>query len=153
MGYAPVLGNIYFAKKRKEAAASKADTASGGAAAGAPMPDPNGKNDNEDQKRVYEPNDGKHKGEAHGDISADPFWKNPEDAQRCLELAYSSDKTKQLYYVYKGKLIKFQTHRPGKWHAYEVINPATEVPTDVLRKMLADGLITKVQYNKWLKGK
>ena len=49
--------------------------------------------------------------------------------------------------------IKFQTHRPGKWHAYEVINPATEVPTDVLRKMLADGLITKVQYNKWLKGK
>ena len=104
VGYAPVLGNIYFAKKRKEAAASKADTASGGAAAGAPMPDPNGKNDNEDQKRVYEPNDGKHKGEAHGDISADPFWKNPEDAQRCLELAYSSDKTKQLYYVYKGKL-------------------------------------------------
>ena len=44
VGYAPVLGNIYFAKKRKEAAASQAGTASGGVAAGGALPPDKGPN-------------------------------------------------------------------------------------------------------------
>ena len=55
VGYAPVLGNIYFAKKRKEAAASQAGTASGGVAAGAPMPDPN-RNDKDEKSDKGEGN-------------------------------------------------------------------------------------------------
>lgn len=49
--------------------------------------------------------------------------------------------------------MKFQPDNAGTWHAYEVINPAEEVPTDVLRSMKNDGLITNAQYNKWIKGK
>ena len=60
VGYAPVLGNIYFAKKRKEAAASQAGTASGGVAAGGALPP--GK----------EPGDDK---EAEGKFNTDEYYK------------------------------------------------------------------------------
>ena len=60
---------------------------------------------------------------------------------------------KQLYNVYEGKLVKFQPDNTGTWHAYEVNNPAKEVPTDVLRNMRENGLISKAQYNKWIKNK
>ena len=73
--------------------------------------------------------------------------------QESLNNAYSSKSTKQLYNVYNNELVKFQPDNAGTWHAYEVINPAEEVPTDVLRNMKSDGLITNSQYNKWIKGK
>ena len=73
--------------------------------------------------------------------------------QEHLDNAYSSKYKKQLYSVYKDKLVKFQPDNTGTWHAYAVINAAIEVPSDALRSMLADGFITKIQYNKWIKGK
>lgn len=39
----------------------------------------------------------------------------------------------------------------GGWYPYTVIDPETEVPRDVYRKMPSDGLITKAQYKKYLK--
>lgn len=110
-------------------------------------------NSAEKQERIYKANDGKHKEVSHGDISADPFWKNKEAGQKSLNEAYSSKETKQLYNVYEGKLVKFQPDNTGTWHAYEVNNPAEEVPTDVLRNMRENGLISKAQYNKWIKNK
>ncbi|WP_346768741.1 polymorphic toxin-type HINT domain-containing protein [Paenibacillus sp. HB172176] len=76
---------------------------------------------------------------------------NNEVGQKLLDGAYSSSKNKQLYNVYEGKLVKFQPDSNGSWHPYAVANPAKEVPTDVLRQMLNDGLITKTEYNKFLK--
>lgn len=52
----------------------------------------------------------------------------------------------ELYNIYKNKLIKFQPDSVEGWHAYEVANPAKEVPIDVLRQMLKDGKITNSQY-------
>lgn len=50
-------------------------------------------------------------------------------------------------------MIKFQPDSVEGWHAYEVENPAKEVPTDVLRQMLKDGKITNSQYKGFLKNK
>ena len=50
-------------------------------------------------------------------------------------------------------MIKFQpTGTNNEWHAYELTDKQIkfkQVPTDVLKQMLKDGVITKVQYNKW----
>lgn len=70
-----------------------------------------------------------------------------------MDTAYSSSKNKQLYNIYKGKLIKFQPDGETGWHPYAVTNPAKEVPADVLRQLLKDNKITKVEYNKLLKNK
>lgn len=79
---------------------------------------------------------------------------NDEVGQELLNSAYSSSKNKQLYNYYNGKLIKFQPDNSiGGWHAYEVSNPAKEVPADVLRQMLDDKLITKTEYIKFIKNK
>ncbi|MBU2703800.1 hypothetical protein Ga0466249_004950, partial [Sporomusaceae bacterium BoRhaA] len=104
-------------------------------------------------ERKLAPNDGKHTSQAKGDISADPFWNDQEKGQQSLNTAYSSDGTKQLYNVSDGKLVKFQPDNVGGWHAYEVKNPAEEVPADVLRQMKNDGVISNAQYNKWIKNK
>ena len=72
--------------------------------------------------------------------------------QWLLDNTYTSSKKKQKYNIYEDKLIKFQPDGDG-WHPYEVTNPAKEVPADVLRKMLDDGLITKVQYKKFITNK
>ncbi|MGZ7440994.1 hypothetical protein [Paenibacillus sp. TH7-28] len=104
-------------------------------------------------ERKLAPNDGKHKSEAKGDISADPFWKDNEVGQESLNKAYSSIETKQLYNVHDGKLVKFQPDNVGGYHSYEVMNPTIEVPTDVLRQMKKDGVISNAQYKKWIKNK
>jgi len=49
--------------------------------------------------------------------------------------------------------VKFQPGTVNGWHSYEVVNPAKEVPADVLRQMLNDGKITKVQYRNFIKNK
>ena len=55
--------------------------------------------------------------------------------------------------IYKGKMIIFQpTGTNNEWHAYELTDKqikSKQVPTDVLKQMLKDGVITKAQYNKW----
>ena len=58
-----------------------------------------------------------------------------------------------MYNYYDGKLVKFQPDTVSGWHSYEVVNPAKEVPTDVLRQMLDDGKITKAQYKNFIKNK
>ncbi len=77
---------------------------------------------------------------------------NDKVGQELLDHAYTSSKNKQKYNIYKDKLIKFQPDGDG-WHPYEVANPAKEVPADVLRKMLDDGLITKALYKKFITNK
>lgn len=101
--------------------------------------------------RVYVPNP-KHDAPG-GNISPNPFGNNTMAGQKSLETAYSSAGTKQLYNVYDGKLVKFQPDNAGGYHPYEVINPALEVPTDILRQMKNEGLISNSQYNKWIKNK
>lgn len=101
-------------------------------------------------KRTYEPSP-KHDPKS-GWGSPNPI-PNAETGQKLLDTAYSSSKNKQLYNIYEGKLIKFQPEGDTGWHPYEVTNPAKEVPTDILRQLLKDGKITKVEYNKLLKNK
>ena len=74
-----------------------------------------------------------------------------ETGQKLLDTAYSSSKNKQLYNIYNNQLIKFQPDTVDGWYSYLVENPAKEVPTDVLRKMLEDNKITKVQYKDFIK--
>ncbi len=104
--------------------------------------------DSESEKRIYKPSP------KHDPISG---WGSPdpipdiETGQALLDTAYSSTKNKQLYNIYNNQLIKFQPDRGNEWHAYLVENPAKEVPADVLRKMLQDNKITKVQYKDFIK--
>ena len=67
--------------------------------------------------------------------------------------SYNSATKKQRFAIYKGKMIKFQpTGTNNEWHAYELNDKqikSQQVPTDVLKQMLKDGVITKAQYNKW----
>ena len=70
-----------------------------------------------------------------------------------MDTAYSSSKNKQLYNIYNGEIIKFQLDTVEGWHAYLVNNTSKEVPTDVLRKMLNDKIITSSQYKKFTKNK
>ncbi|MBQ4282889.1 MAG: hypothetical protein IJB96_03065, partial [Lachnospira sp.] len=74
-----------------------------------------------------------------------------ETGQNLLDTAYSSSKNKQLYNIYDDQLIKFQPDTVDGWHSYLVANPAKEVPIDVLRKMMEDNRISKVQYKDFLK--
>lgn len=90
----------------------------------------------------------------HNPISG---WGTPDPipdvkiGQKLLESAYTSSKNKQLYNYFEGTLVKFQPDTNNTWHAYKVMNPAKEVPIDVLRKMLDDGIITKPEYKALLK--
>lgn len=67
--------------------------------------------------------------------------------------SYNSATKKQRFAIYKGKMIKFQpTGTNNEWHAYELTDKqikSQQVSPDVLKQMLKDGVITKVQYNKW----
>lgn len=108
------------------------------------------KNTIEPLNRVYKPSD-KHDPKS-GWGSPNPI-PDSKTGQELLDGAYSSSKNKQLYNIYDGKLIKFQPDSASDWHPYEVVNPAKEVPADVLRQMFNDGKITKVEYNKMIKNK
>ena len=98
--------------------------------------------------RVYQPSP-KHD-PTSGWGSPDPI-PDIKTGQELLDTAYSSSKNKQLYNLYKGKLVKFQPDTVTGWHSYLVENPAKEVPADVLRQMLKDGKITKAQYKNFIK--
>ncbi|CDA07739.1 hypothetical protein [Fusobacterium sp. CAG:649] len=70
--------------------------------------------------------------------------------QELLENSYGSSKVKQRYVWYRGKLVEFQPGNDGTWHDYTV--DGNEVPTDVLRQMRDDGIITNSECNKLKKG-
>lgn len=103
------------------------------------------------EKRVYKPSP-KHDPKS-GWGSPNPI-PNDEVGQKLLDSAYTSGKNKQLYNYYDGKLVKFQPDdAAGGWHPYEVKNSAKEVPSDVLRNMLNDGIISKVEYKRFITNK
>ncbi|WP_019912133.1 hypothetical protein [Paenibacillus sp. HW567] len=99
-------------------------------------------------KRNYEPSP-KHDPQS-GWGSPNPI-PDAQTGQQLLDSAYLSSKNKQLYNIYEGKLVKFQPDGESGWHPYEVVNPAKEVPADVLRQMVNDGKISKADYNKMIK--
>ncbi|MFM8454568.1 MAG: hypothetical protein ACKOAD_06415, partial [Gammaproteobacteria bacterium] len=106
--------------------------------------------------RKYEPTP-KHAKNSFGSFNPIP---DQATGQKLLATAYSSAEKKQLYNVYNGKLIKFQPDNTlnNGWHAYEVEagtsrSVTNQVPLIVLKKMCEDGLITRIQYNKWIKNK
>ena len=70
-----------------------------------------------------------------------------------MDTAYSTERKKQVYNYYNGNIIEFQPGGNNTRHGYSVSNTADEVPVDVLRQMLDDGLITKPEYNKLIKNK
>lgn len=75
------------------------------------------------------------------------------EGQALLENGYKNGK--QIYNITKeGKLVKFQpdNSKDNGYHSYEVFSPP-DVPPAVLRKMLQDGKISKVEYRKRLRGK
>ena len=73
--------------------------------------------------------------------------------QKLLENAYSVPNKKQKFNIYEGKMIKFQPDNAGGWHSYEIREKfIKDVPTEVLRKMRNDGLISKTLYKKWVNG-
>ena len=100
-------------------------------------------------ERIYEPSP---KHNPQGGWGSENPIPNNEVGQKILDSAYSSSKNKQLYNIYEGDIIKFQPDSSsGKWHAYKVSNTAKEVPIDVYKQMLEQGLITKKDYNKLIK--
>ncbi|WJE54715.1 hypothetical protein QRE66_11065 [Bacillus cereus] len=109
-----------------------------------------GRGAGETPKRTYEPSP-KHDPKS-GWGSPNPI-PDAKTGQKLLDTAYSSSKNKQLYNIYDGKLIKFQPDGETGWHPYEVMNPAKEVPADVLRKLLKDEKLTKAEYKRLLKNK
>ena len=111
-----------------------------------------GKSFGKNPNGIYSPNSNKHHSNAKGNHSINPI---PDtEGQTVLDNAYSSSKTKQLYSIYKGKIVKFQPGDNGKtWHPYLVANTATEVPKDVYEQMLKKGDISKSDYSKLIKNK
>lgn len=106
---------------------------------------------NNEANRVYEPSP---KHNPQGGWGSENPIPNDEVGQELLDSAYSSSNSKQLYNIYEGDIIKFQPDgSSGEWHAYKVLNTQTEVPTDVYRQMLEDGLITKADYKKLINNK
>lgn len=100
--------------------------------------------------RTYNPSKKHELGHGWGSENPIPDIKT---GQKLLDTAYSSSANKQLYNLYDGKLIKFQPDTVTGWHAYAVTNTAKEVPNDVLKAMLSDGLISKSEYKKYIKNK
>ncbi|MCQ2405762.1 MAG: hypothetical protein MJ067_00910 [Oscillospiraceae bacterium] len=79
--------------------------------------------------------------------------KTQEEGQRLLASGYKDGK--QVYNVTDdGTIVKFQPdNMPNNgYHSYEVSKPR-DIPASILKQMLSDGKITKVEYNKIRKGK
>ena len=78
---------------------------------------------------------------------------NQHEGQALLNTGYKSGK--QIFNVTgKGEIVKFQPdNSPNNgYHAYKVSSPR-DIPTDVLKQMLADGKISRPEYNRLRKGK
>jgi len=98
---------------------------------------------------VYDPSPKHDKG---GWGSNNPI-KSQEEGQQLLDTGYSDGK--QVYNVTdSGTIVKFQPdNTPNNgYHSYEVSKPR-DIPNNILKSMLADGKISKADYNKYRKGK
>ena len=116
VGYAPVLGNIYFAKSWRARAAAKQAAASGGAI-GTPSPNPNGNNkpNREDKDEL-----GKTK---HGD-------------QRLKERGFTDDKIADIIENYSQKVYQeggrtVYIKKNGNYYDVIIINANGEIVTAV----------------------
>lgn len=101
-------------------------------------------------KPVYKPSPKHEPGHNWG--SKNPINTSTE-GQHLLETGYKSGK--QIYNVTSdGKLVKFQPDNSpdNGYHAYEVFSPP-DVPPSVLKQMVNDGKISRIDYKKFLKGK
>ena len=98
---------------------------------------------------LYHPSE---KHEKYGWGSINPI-ENINEGQFLLDTGYKEGK--QIYNVTsKGKIVKFQPDNSpdNGYHAYEVNKPR-DISNNILKKMEADGKITKSQANKLRKGK
>lgn len=104
---------------------------------------------NADKPPVYDPSPKHDKG---GWGSANPI-KTQAEGQFLLDTGYHDGK--QVYNVTAGgTVVKFQPdNTPNNgYHSYEVSKPK-DIPNGILKQMLADGKISKTDYNKIRKGK
>ncbi len=104
---------------------------------------------NWDKPLVYAPTPKHDKG---GWGSDNPI-KTHEEGQRLLDSGYHD--RKQVYNVTdNGILVKFQPdNSPNNgYHSYKV-SKLRDIPSRVLKQMLKDGKISRVDYNKIRKGK
>ncbi len=79
--------------------------------------------------------------------------KTQEEGQRLLDTGYPDGK--QRYNMTDdGAIVKFQPDNTSNngYHSYEVSKPR-DIPIGILKQMLADGKISKADYNKIRKGK
>lgn len=79
--------------------------------------------------------------------------KTQEEGQRLLDSGYHDGK--QVYNITDdGIVVKFQPdNTPNNgYHSYEVSKPR-DIPAGILKQMLADGRISRTEYNKFRKGK
>ncbi|MCV3773420.1 hemagglutinin repeat-containing protein [Enterobacter sp. RD4-1-1] len=111
-----------------------------------PIPDGPNKDDlaylSEDNKYVPSP---KHAAGGWGT----PMDLSDSKAQEVLNNSIQGGK--QRYGVTDGKIYEFQPDNVGGWHGYPI--PGNEAPPKVLRELLSRGDISKVEYNKMIKGK
>ena len=78
--------------------------------------------------------------------------KTQEEGQELLDTGYSNGK--QLYNVTEdGTIVKFQPDGTpdNGYHSYAIDSPS-EIPTSILRQMLADGKIGQHRYSQILHG-
>ena len=102
---------------------------------------------NHEEKLIYKPSI-KHEPGRWG--SPNPIT-NHMEGQKLLESGYKNGK--QIFNIMDdGRVVKFQPDNSGSYHSYEVSKPR-DIPTNVLKKMLNDGKISKTEYNKIIKGK
>ncbi len=88
-----------------------------------------------------------------GQQCADPFYNNAAAGQASLSTAIVDPKGKQLYNIHDGKIVTFQPDGVGGYHSYYASNTNKEVPNNVLREMRNKGLISNVQYRKFIHNK
>lgn len=107
-------------------------------------------NETESIKSTYSPSPKHETGHNWG--SENPI-KNNSEGQELLDSGYHDGK--QIYNVTSsGIIVKFQPdNTPGNgYHSYGVSKPR-DIPSGILKQMLADGKITKADYNRLRKGK
>jgi len=102
-----------------------------------------------DKAPIYDPSP---KHDQGGWGSRNPI-KTREEGQKLLDAGYYDGK--QVYNITdEGILVKFQPdNTPNNgYHSYEVSKPR-DIPAGILKRMLAEGKISKAEYTKFRKGK
>ena len=104
---------------------------------------------NANKPPVYEPSPKHDK----GGWGSNNIIKTQEEGQSLLDTGYHDGK--QVYNVTdSGVIVKFQPNNTPSngYHSYEVSKPR-DIPIVILKQMLVDGKISRIEYNKIRKGK